>query len=171
MIGSEAYLPAATVIPILCVATLLFALYGIFASGVQIKGRTEFMAFTTAGGLALNVVLNVLMIPRWGMVGAATASVFANIAMCACALWISGRFYRIPFSAVRTGGTILLGIVLFGLSLWAEKLPHLGWVLMAKAGAVAALPVLVMFGFFSSEERGKVKGLVRDLYRRGAQSG
>ncbi len=168
VIGSKAYVPAASVIPILCLATLLFALYGVFASGVQIKGRTEFMAFTTAGGLVLNVVLNLVMIPRWGMVGAASASVIANIAMCGAALGISRRFYVIPFSALRLGGTLVLGVALFGVSTWAEHLPGLAWVLLAKVAIVAALPVWVMFGFFSTEERGKVKSLVRDLYHRGA---
>ncbi len=167
VIGSEAYAAAATVIPYLCLATLLFALYGMFASGVQISGRTEFMALTAAGGLIVNVVLNIWMIPRSGMTGAAVASVFSNVAMCVAVLKISGRLYRIPFSAARIGGILILAIALFALSRCAEGLGWLGWVLLAKAAIVFAFPAVVVFGFFSPEERGKMLDFVRDLYYRG----
>lgn len=166
--GSRAYLPGASVIPILCLSTLLFALYGVFASGVQISGRTEFMAITTACGLGLNILLNLWMIPRWGMVGAASASVLSNAAMCAGVLKISGKFYAIPFSGLRLGGILALAVALFLFSRTTEGLPALGWVLAAKAGIVLVLPAAVLFGFFSAEERSRVRGLARDLYRRGA---
>ena len=168
VIGSRAYVPAAGVIPLLCLSTLLFALYGLFASGVQIAGRTEFMAMTTACGLGVNVALNLWMIPRWGMAGAAAASVLSNAGMCVVILSISKRFYEIPFSAPRIAGVTGLAVGLFVVSLWAEGLPALRWVLLAKGGVVAALVGAVLFGFFSREETEKVRALVRDLFQRGA---
>jgi O-antigen/teichoic acid export membrane protein len=168
VIGSEAYLPAATVIPALCLATFLFALYGVFASGVQIKGRTEFMALTTAGGLIVNVILNVWMIPRWGMIGAALASVLANVVMCGVVLRVSGQFYSIPFSAPRLGGILALAIGLFAASGLAGGLPGLGWMILAKIALVLLFPTVVVFGFFTGEERSRIRSLIRDLYNRGA---
>ena len=64
--------------------------------------------------------------------------------------------------------TIVAMVVgLFVLSRWAQGLPGLGWVLAAKAAIVLVFLAIVFFGLFSQEERQKVRGLVRDLYRRG----
>jgi len=169
LIGSETYtyVEAAPVIPILCLSMVFFALNGVFASGVQIEGRTEFMAITTACGLGLNVILNLWMIPRWGMMGAAMASVFSNIAMCVAVLRMSARFYLIPFSVVRLVSVLGAAVILFGVSRIAGSLEGFYWVLLVKAVVVLAFPAAVIFGLFSKEELAGARGMVRDLYRRG----
>ena len=103
----------------------------------------------------------------WFVTDQMRASVLANVVMCGVVLRVSGRLYTIPFSAPRLGGILALAVGLFAASSLAGGLPGLGWMILMKIAMVLLFPAVVVFGFFTSEERSRIRSLVRDLYNRG----
>lgn len=80
------YAPAAAPLGILALA--LFACHGsrAFSSPLQLWGREKVFFMVTLAGAVVNIVLNVLLIPRYELIGAAWATVAANVVVTLCAL-------------------------------------------------------------------------------------
>ena len=72
-----------------------------------------------------------------------------------------------PHPAARLGGILALALALFAASSLAGGLPGLGWTILVKVAMVLLYPTVVVFGFFTSEERNRLRSLVLDLYNRG----
>ena len=109
--GSESVLGNMAV-RILCFA-LVFAVFGYFyAQGILVpnsKDRVFFMA--TIGSAAINIILNVIIVPYWGMNGAAITTVFAEIVVLLVCCMNSKEVYieknaAILFSVI--GGCVLI---------------------------------------------------------------
>ena len=80
LMGGEAYLSGYRAFEILCVA-LLFAVLGCFyAQGVLIPNKKEGTFFAcTSIAAAINILLNCIAIPYWGIEGAAVTTLIAEI--------------------------------------------------------------------------------------------
>lgn len=69
------YTPASTALSVLAGGMFLRVLVGPNAATIQAIGWTQIDLITTAAGVFTNICLNLLLIPRWGIVGAAVATV------------------------------------------------------------------------------------------------
>ena len=94
--------PAARVVPELAFAAVAFAGYIVMAIGVGRARRTQFNWVVTGVAAALNVALNLILIPRYGMLGAAIATVAAYALMFAGMTLNAQRVPRaVPVAAGR----------------------------------------------------------------------
>lgn len=77
-LGSE-YLPSASAMMVLSPILVLNSLSGISGSQYLVAtNQTKVLLFSSLGASALNIVCNALLIPHFGCVGAAIATVFSN---------------------------------------------------------------------------------------------
>ncbi|MBF0216319.1 MAG: polysaccharide biosynthesis protein [Candidatus Omnitrophica bacterium] len=83
-------------IPWLVAAMALYYLGGYFSPGPDIAKKThlKFIAFV-CGGIT-NVILNFIMVPRYGCIGAAMASAAASLIAAVCIQVVSNRYYYVP---------------------------------------------------------------------------
>lgn len=140
--GSE-YLGAVPVIQVFGAYVLLRAIDKITNDSLDYLGRARARAFIKGGTAAGNFLLNIALIPLFGIVGAAAATVATTFVLVASEVYIV--YAELPISAVRlgrvvvpagiaTGGmavivrllqshisglTSLLGVVLAGVVVWA----------------------------------------------------
>ncbi len=82
----EDFRPSAEVLRVLIWYALVTMVVNVFAQGLMVQNRQRRLLALRAFGLALNIVLNLLLIPRLGAVGAAVASVAAEGAVLALIL-------------------------------------------------------------------------------------
>ncbi|MFH1313414.1 MAG: oligosaccharide flippase family protein [Candidatus Eisenbacteria bacterium] len=121
LVGSAEYAESASVIPLLAGSLVFYGFSIVFSSGLYVAGKTRVLAVTVTACAALNVVLNIQLIPGMGKQGAALATLATNLVMAVAILAFSQRHYRIPFRLARTlGGTILAG-ALIGLVAWLDR--------------------------------------------------
>ena len=71
LIAPAAYLDACSVIPILAYAILLYGIGFVFRSGILISENTIIITKITVSGFAVNIGLNFVIIPLYGIYGAA----------------------------------------------------------------------------------------------------
>jgi O-antigen/teichoic acid export membrane protein len=74
LLTPESYWPAGVVVGLLCVAAISDGSTYITQLGFSIKEKTKYMIIPPIIALLVNVVINYLLIPRWGYIGAAIAS-------------------------------------------------------------------------------------------------
>ncbi|MEP7081443.1 MAG: oligosaccharide flippase family protein [Chloroflexota bacterium] len=95
VVTTPAFYGGAVVVPLLAPALLLSAMY-VFAPGLGIAKRTGTQASITLAGAVLNTVLNFVLIPVWGIIGAAAATLISAAVIFAAYMITSQRLYFVP---------------------------------------------------------------------------
>jgi O-antigen/teichoic acid export membrane protein len=85
------------VIPLLVLATVLASVANYFSYGIQIGERSNLRLLLNVGALAICIALNLLLVPRYGAIGAALANALSFIALAIAAIGISQRLYEVPY--------------------------------------------------------------------------
>jgi O-antigen/teichoic acid export membrane protein len=97
---------AATVLPWTAIGALLSSFLTLhFAVGLQIVHRTKWMLLAVAPAAACNVLLNMLLLPRFGILAAGWAMVASYAVALILTVRFGNRHFRVPFSlfdALRT---------------------------------------------------------------------
>ncbi|MBI3552460.1 MAG: oligosaccharide flippase family protein, partial [Elusimicrobia bacterium] len=78
---APAYWPGLSIVPVVTLGYLFNGVYINMLVGPTLAKRSEFVAYATALGAIVNIGANLLWIPRWGMMGAAAATLAAYAAM------------------------------------------------------------------------------------------
>ena len=95
------------------VGVLFYGVYLLTSIGLNITGRTRFYPVTTAIGAAVNIGLNFLLIPRFGIIGAAWANAAAYALQAALALGFSQRFYPVAYESGRLSRAVGAALVAY----------------------------------------------------------
>lgn len=141
-------------IGLIATGVTLYALYMVLVVILGRTGRTEFNFPATVAALASNLILNIVLVPSLGIVGAGLALVASYIVVVALMYMFTQRLFPVPYEWGRLARVVLVtaAIVLLGELL----LPTSGLLgLAARIALWLAYPaVLLLGGFFTHEERG-----------------
>jgi O-antigen/teichoic acid export membrane protein len=85
-LASEKYASAATFSPVILLGTLIYALNSIFNAGLYLARRTMTMLTTSLFAVAVNVLMNILLLPAYGVMGAA----ISTLVPCAMVTLLNG---------------------------------------------------------------------------------
>lgn len=118
MIGADFRASAVTLVPWIVLAALMNGIMAHYVHNAFILSRrTDLMAWMAAPPTVLNVVLNVLLIPRLGLPGAVIATVISYAVALVLATWIGRRFFPIPLvPGTAARGTLAAAVM--GLAVW-----------------------------------------------------
>jgi O-antigen/teichoic acid export membrane protein len=121
--------------------------------------KTGYLPLVFVVPAMLNIGLNALLIPRYGMLGAAWATLLAYPTLFGLTLWVAQTVYPIPYDYWRMAKPLGLA---FGLSLLTNVVPHesLGVSLGLKTLILGAFPLgLLALGFVDADERRRLWSL------------
>lgn len=145
LIARPGYEAAADVLPIIAFASVLHALYTMFVAVVFLAKRTARLATITLAAAAVNVAVNVALIPLLGIFGAAWATL-ASYVFFAAATYIYARgMYPVSIDWARIGLMSAFAITGVAAGRWLAPGPslasgavHIG-ITLAVAVAIAAV--------------------------------
>jgi len=106
-LASEKYRESATIIPYVIAGMAVNSMVIIVGAGLFIHKHTLMIAGLVAACAVLNIMLNVLLVPHWGIIAAAVATLISYVALALSMLWVSARRMPISFpwaSAAKFGG-------------------------------------------------------------------
>jgi O-antigen/teichoic acid export membrane protein len=140
-------------IGLLSTAVTLYALYMVLLVILGRTGRTEFNFPATAAALAVNVALNLILVPSFEIVGAGIALVISYLVVIALMYRFTQRLFPVPYEWGRLARLVGVSVALVAIGELA--MPTAG--ALGFAGRVVvwlAYPVtLLATGFFSDQER------------------
>lgn len=155
-LAAPAFDESSRVVGPLAFSTVAFAGYIVVAIGIGRAKRTQFNWVVTGAAAAVNVALNLLLIPRYGMMGAAVATIAAYTTMFAGMAWWARRVYPVPYQwrrvTIAAGTGVALAI--------AGKAVGGGLPVAATLAAVYPL-VLLPLGFYLPAERRAIGARLR----------
>lgn len=142
VLASAKYADAERVLPIVVAASFLQASAHIPNKGLFLKEKTAYLPLLVVIPAAVNIGLNFLLIPSYGMMGAAWATLIAYALMIVMTLSVSQAVYRIPYESGRIARVIAIAVLVAGVGAALDGLPLLSRV-AAKAAVLAAFPLLL----------------------------
>ena len=101
--NNPAFRAAAPVIPVVALAYLLHGLFLLTSIGIGIARQARYYPMVTGAAAIANVGANLLLIPRFGAMGAAWATVLAYAVMAVAGHAFSRRVFPLPFEGGRLG--------------------------------------------------------------------
>jgi len=103
------YYNAWTVIPILGLSILLNNVY-IFAPGLAIAKKTKVIAGINIAAALLNAILNILLIPLLGIIGAAIATCLSALFAFSIYMRFSQKLYSVPHDWIRISAAVVMSV-------------------------------------------------------------
>jgi O-antigen/teichoic acid export membrane protein len=131
---------------------MAYAAYIVMAIGVGRAKRTQFNWVITGFAALVNVALNLVLIPPYGMMGAAVATVAAYVVMFAAMTWYAQRVFPTPYQWRRVLTAVAAAVAL----LLAGR--GLGGLAVALALTIAYPLALALLGFYLPDERRWLSG-------------
>jgi len=105
--------------------------------------------------------MNLLLIPSFGMVGAAWATVLAFAVLSVGTMVVAQRFYPVPYEYGRLARVLVVGAAVWVAAGALRIEGGVAALALQLGGLVIAFPVLLaMLGFFDASERAAVGRLV-----------
>jgi O-antigen/teichoic acid export membrane protein len=149
------YWPAANAVPALAFSSVFFAGFIVVTIATGRMRNTKFNWIAATAGAILNFSLNLWLIPAYGMVGAAYATLAALICMMAVRTWNAQKLYPVAYQWRRVVSILLVAGVLTAIG---ELLPQS---IPAALGLTLVFPlVLAPFGFYLPAERQRLRRLL-----------
>jgi O-antigen/teichoic acid export membrane protein len=158
--GRPGYHAGARFVPLLVFGSVIFAGYNVVVISIGRVRKTGANWIITGSAALVDVVLNIVLIPRVGAMGAPIALLVAYGTMFVAMSWHAQRKFYVPYQWRRVATLLAagVGVVLIGKAL------SLSTPLALVLATVYPLALLLL-GFYSPAERALLKSLLRRVRR------
>jgi len=116
--GNHDYFGAAILVPFIAFLFIFKALNNYFSYVFLLVKKTKYHAQITVGGVALNILLNLILVADYGMYGAVAATGISYFIMMICSHWLSLKQIKINYEYRRISllltsaiGAISVGLI------------------------------------------------------------
>jgi O-antigen/teichoic acid export membrane protein len=155
VLATPAYYPGARVVPLLVFGGTAFIAFNVMSIGIGRAKQTQFNWVVTGIAAAVNVALNFVLIPPYGMIGAAVATLVAYTVMFLGMTARAQQVFPVPYQWRRIALVVAAAV---GLTVLGKTLD----VPLAGAVALAAVYPLILLplGFYLPVELRRLRALV-----------
>ena len=156
---TPAFDPGRWVVPFAAFAYVCYGIYSVLGTGLNLESQTRWLPITIGVPAALNVILNLVLIPRVGYMGAAFSTLLCYALLALLTGLAAHRYYPVPWELGSTLAALTLGFGLAELALFGPDA-----VVWRLACVLVYLPLLVLARVI----RWSDVGLLRSALQRGA---
>jgi O-antigen/teichoic acid export membrane protein len=112
LLVDRSYYGGMVIVPLVAFSYILFGLHIIFIAGVYLEDQTPFIAKVGTTAAVINVLLNLLLIPEYGMWGASVTTL-ASFSVLIVLVYIKAqKVHPIPFDLRRVASVLLISLFL-----------------------------------------------------------
>lgn len=160
------YWPAHEIIPLIVLAYIFNGARTAVSVAMYLKKKTQYIAVAFIITAGLNIGLNFALIPVFGRLGAAYATLISFFALYLISYSMSNRVYRVPYENLKIFKMILVIIALYALSFLASDMA-IALRVISKISLLALFPLVLFFlNFYERIELQRIKeGLQKFINR------
>ncbi len=151
------------IVPIITFSYVQHGLGHFAGWGMVMKNKAYHMSMIIVVCALVNIGLNFLFIPRWGIVGAAVATLIAYVVWNYFKMYYSSKFYGLKFQVLRLLHIAAVGILMYVI---AQIMPVQKMLinLFLKAVLFVLFPVVLYFtGFLEKWEKKRLKAYYKEI--------
>jgi O-antigen/teichoic acid export membrane protein len=155
LLTTPRFYPASRVVPLLVFGATAFIAFNVMSIGIGRAKKTQFNWVVTGAAAAVNVGVNFVLIPRYGMMGAAVSTLVAYVIMFLGMTVRAQQVFPVPYQwrRIALAAAAAVGLTVLGKSLHASLA---GAVLLSAVYPLALLPL----GFYLPVELRRIRALV-----------
>ncbi len=162
LLATPEYVRACLVTPFVAVGYIFYILYYTVDLGLFLKKKTFWYSIISAIAAAVNVGVNLILIPRIGMLGAAIATTISFMVLPVLAYFVSQRYYPVRYEFGKAARILGAGAVLFFASRYVHT-GHMPFDIVLKSLLLALFPIsLTLTGVFEKAELDMARGILRN---------
>src|SRR5215211_3770781 len=160
LLAADEFFASYEAIGLLATGIALYALYLAMVVVLGRTGRTEFGLPATASAVIVNVVLNLILVPSHGIVGAGIALVAAYVVVLVLMYGFTERLFHVPYEWGRLALVVGASAGLVGIGEAVMPTEGAGGFLGRLALWLALPGVLYLLRFLTEEERTQLRLLL-----------
>jgi O-antigen/teichoic acid export membrane protein len=146
------FTPGSNVVPFVAFGGVVYCFYYIGVYVIQMAGKTELVIMLLGIAAGLNILLNFILIPRMGIVGAALATLVAYAALGMLSLIVSRRYFKLDLDIPSIVKSFLASAVM-AFCIWLIAPDSIATVVISIfAGVIVYFAVLLLIKTISKEE-------------------
>ena len=157
MVRRKEFLDSWSIVPIIAFSYIHQGLGNIVGKGIVMAKKSFHISALVVIVALVNIGLNFVFIPLWGILGAAFATLIAFIIWNALYIYYSSKFYNMDFDSVRLGILTVLTAGFYIISLPTARTDSVWIALSIKALIMFVFCGLVYSVFLKNEERRRLK--------------
>jgi len=142
------YAEAYKVIPLLVVANIFIQFISLSNLAFSQSKKTKQLMYIVLSVAAINILLNFLLIPAYGVFGSAYSAILSQAIYFTIAHVYSRRYYYTPFNWKAISGTSLVLFIIFAISYWLINVSFLN-----LAIKIAVLGGILLIGYFKFSKK------------------
>lgn len=163
IMADSGYHDAYKVVPVVTLGMTFWAASSVFETGIMLKKKTYYRTMGHALAALIVVCAYVLLIPRYGAMGAAWATVCGFAAMAASIYLLSRRLYYIPYDLRRFALLLTVAFFVYACCMAVPGAGSTNTVLLRTLLVIAFPALLCLTGYFTPENAAAAKGLAISL--------
>ncbi len=137
------YYDAYKIVPLLSFSMILHGFYTVISVGVILTKKTKYVIISNYSAAILNIILNFLLIPKYGMLGAAIASVIAFILNSVILYNFAQKCYFIKYKIINVIVHFAVLLIIIGISYYLDLSALVKVLVVIIAFAIMPLTSLV----------------------------
>jgi len=157
LLGQE-YWSGINIIPYVLFAYILYGVYVNFIIGIYLKKKSGYLPYITGISALTNILLNIVLIPRIGILGAAIATTFSYGVMALILYFLVQRIYYIQYEWIRIVKLLCVTALLFYIGYYVEIGNEIMWKLIISISYPILLGITL---FYDRQEIRKIKNLFK----------
>ena len=147
----QIYWSGLTIVPVVMLAYIFSGIYVNFIVGIYIKKQSQYLPFITITAASVNVVLNFVLIPPYGMMGAAVSTAISYAVMTVILYGVTRKIYPITYEFSRIFHLGVVIIVLFFIPFFISGTTEI----IIKICLLIAYPIILYITKFFTEEENR----------------
>jgi O-antigen/teichoic acid export membrane protein len=159
LLTPSAYHRAVVVLPWFVVSMFMVVLYQIWSDAVLFSKKTGRLLLITLCSAAANVILNLIFIPKYGIIAAAINGTIANTILAFCSYLLSRWTYPIPHQYGRWFKVVAVAAILGIIAICAPF--SYPWSILFKLALILLWPIMLyLFHFWMNRELEHIKNFM-----------
>jgi O-antigen/teichoic acid export membrane protein len=167
---ADAYAQTAIVVPLIALGIAFQGVYLLTSIGLNLTSQTRYYPAAAFAAAAVGLGSGIVLMPRFGAVGAAVAFLLSYITLAATAGTFAQRHYEMRYESGRIAKVIAAAVAAMLAGMVLPEMPRLLGLLVRGASVVAIFAGLLwLTGFFRPTERAILGSVARRLAGRTLQ--
>jgi O-antigen/teichoic acid export membrane protein len=161
ILAPPSYYPIIKLIPVIMIGAIFSALFFIPVRAIYQHKKTIYLPIIIIIGITTNVALNLILIPKFSILGAALATMIASFILFALCFFISQRLYRVRYHYLRLLKVLGICLACFVLHIVTKDYPLFISFMLNILIMILFPALLLLTRFFEKREINKFIGIIQ----------
>ena len=157
---SRAYWDAVIIIPFLSLSIFFVNMKEVTVYGLHIAKKTRIIGFIVVFSTVLSLIMNILLIPVWGITGSAVATLLSQFIYWFACYYFSQKVFFVPYEIKKIITLFVAGAIISFSSLLINPIDLLPRLIIKTVCLISFPFILYLLKFYEPVELQSIRGFI-----------